>query len=99
QPGDVVEVPYGVYHERVVIDINNLTLRGVPNEAGEWPVLDGRMVLADGVIASGNNFLIERLTMKNYTGNGLLVEGVRGVTIRDVRSENTGIYGIYPVQS
>src|SRR5690606_7307992 len=30
QPGDTIEIPYGVYHERVVIDMNDITLRGIP---------------------------------------------------------------------
>ncbi|MCA9917009.1 MAG: hypothetical protein KC445_03610, partial [Anaerolineales bacterium] len=51
RPGDIIEVPYGIYHERVVIDINDITLRGIPNAAGEWPIFDGENVLTEGVIA------------------------------------------------
>ena len=99
QPGDTVEVTYGVYHERVVIDVNNLTLRGRPNEAGQWPVLDGQGDLSEAVIASGNNFTISHLHVRNYTDNGILVEGVTGVHFHDIFAENTGTYGVYPVQS
>lgn len=38
KPGDVVEVPGGVYSERVVIRTNGVTLRGA---AGEVAILDG----------------------------------------------------------
>jgi parallel beta-helix repeat protein len=99
RPGDTVEIPYGTYHERVVVDISDLTLRGVPNEAGEFPVLDGRGELADGVIASGNNFTVGNLRAINYTDNGFLVEGATGVHFHDLIAENTGTYGIYPVRS
>ncbi|MCA9973734.1 MAG: right-handed parallel beta-helix repeat-containing protein [Anaerolineales bacterium] len=99
QPGDTIEVAYGIYHERVIIDISDLTLVGVPNAAGEWPILDGEGVLADGVVASGNNFSIGRLQFKNYTDNGVIVEGVRNVHFYDLYAENTGTYGIYPVRS
>lgn len=99
QPGDTVEVAYGVYHERVAIDINDLTLRGVANQAGEWPILDGEGQLSDGVIASGNNFTIANFHIRNYTDNGVLVEGVTGVHFHDIFAENTGTYGVYPVQS
>lgn len=99
RPGDIIEIPYGVYHERVVIDINNITLRGIPNEAGEWPILDGEGILTEGVIASGNSFTVGNLHVRNYTDNGVLVEGVTGVHFHDIYAENVGTYGIYPVRS
>lgn len=99
QPGDTIEVPYGVYHERVVIDINDITLRGVPNDQGEWPILDGENKMPEGVIASGNNFTVGNFHVRNYTDNGILVEGVTGVHFHDIFAENVGTYGVYPVQS
>ena len=99
QPGDTIEIPYGIYHERVVIDINDITLIGRPNEAGEWPIFDGEGKLSEGVLASGNNFAIGQLQFLNFTDNGVLVEGVRGVHFYDLYAEKTGTYGIYPVRS
>ncbi len=99
RPGDTIEVPYGVYQERVVIDLSDITLRGVPNDKGEWPILDGEGRLADGVIASGNNFELANFHIRNYTDNGVLVEGATGVHLHDLFTENTGVYGVYPVQS
>jgi parallel beta-helix repeat protein len=99
RPGDTVEVPYGVYHERVAVDVSDLTLRGVANEAGEWPVLDGQGELSEGVIASGNNFTVGNLHVRNYTDNGVLVEGAQGVHFHDILAENVGTYGVYPVRS
>ncbi|MBK8902150.1 MAG: right-handed parallel beta-helix repeat-containing protein [Anaerolineaceae bacterium] len=99
RPGDIIEVPYGIYHERVVIDINDITLRGIPNEAGEWPIFDGEGVRTEAVIASGNNFTVGNLHVRNYTDNGVLVEGVTGVHFHDIFAENVGTYGVYPVRS
>ncbi|MCB9431844.1 MAG: right-handed parallel beta-helix repeat-containing protein [Ardenticatenaceae bacterium] len=99
QPGDTIEVPYGTYHERVVVDLSDITLIGVPNDAGEWPILDGEEVLTEGIISSGNNFRVGNFTVRNYTDNGVLVEGVTGVHFHDIYAENVGTYGIYPVQS
>jgi parallel beta-helix repeat protein len=99
RPGDTVEIPYGVYHERVVIDKSDLTLRGVPNEAGEFPILDGENRLPEGVIASGNNFTVGNLHARNFTDNGILVEGAQGVHFHDIFAENVGTYGVYPVRS
>lgn len=122
--GDTILVPPGIYHERVLIDINDITLRGivdtepsmcpVQNEnavfpsgdaAPKWPILDGDIDgdgvkdLTDGVIASGNDFSMEYFIVRNYTGNGVLVEGVHNVSLRHLYTEDTGLYGVYPVRS
>lgn len=97
--GDTVLIPYGVYHERVVVDLSDITILGVPNADGENPILDGEGKLTEAVIASGNNFEIGYLTVKNYTDNGVIVEGVTNVHMHHIYAENTGTYGLYPVQS
>lgn len=99
RPGDTIMVPYGIYNEQVAIDLNNISLFGIPNENGEWPILDGENVLSEGVIASGNNFEVAFFQVINYTDTGILVEGVRGVHMHDLYVENTGTYGLYPVKS
>ncbi|MCI0711055.1 MAG: right-handed parallel beta-helix repeat-containing protein [Chloroflexi bacterium] len=124
EPGDTILVPPGVYHERVSIDLSDITLRGIVAEEPQlcpvqtteavfpeseyetlWPVLDGDVDgdgtkdLTDGVIASGNNFTMEYFIVRNYTGNGVLVEGVRGITLRHLFTSDTGLYGVYPVRS
>jgi parallel beta-helix repeat protein len=99
QPGDTIEIPYGVYHERVAIDISDITLHGIPNADGAYPILDGEGILPEAVIASSNNFTIGYLHVKNYTDNGVIVEGSRNIRFHDIFAENTGTYGVYPVQS
>jgi len=97
-PGDTIEVPYGIYHEAVVLDWSDVKLMGIPNDKGEWPVIDGEGTRADGVIASGNNFEMAFFAVKNYTSNGVLVEGATKVYLHDLYIENTGVYGVYPVR-
>lgn len=99
RPGDTVLIPYGVYHETVVVDISDLTIEGIPNAAGAYPVLDGRLALADALVASGNNFRLGKLHVRNYKDNGVLVEGATGVHLYDIFAERTGTYGVYPVRS
>ena len=99
RPGDTVEIPFGVYNERVVVDINDLTILGVPSEAAELPIFDGEEKLSEAVISSGNNFRIGNIVVRNYLNNGILVEGVTGVHMHNIIAENTGIYGLYPVMS
>src|SRR5262249_16319456 len=99
QAGDTIQIQYGVDSEPVLIDLNDSAVRGIPNGAGDYPVLDGQMKYSDGIAASGNNFTIEKLAIKNYRGNGVIVDGAMGVIMRDLYVENTSLYGVYPVHS
>jgi parallel beta-helix repeat protein len=97
--GDTIKVPYKIYKESVVIDLGDIKFLGIPNEKGEWPILDGEFKRTDGVIAAGNNFEMAFFQVKNYTTNGILVEGATGVYLHDMYIEKTGVYGVYPVRS
>ncbi len=97
-PGDTVLIEPGVYHEALVVETEHLTLRGISRD-GERPILDGRGVLGDGIVATRDGFTVENLIVRNYTNNGIVVPGARGVVIRDVVTEHTGAYGVYPVGS
>ena len=83
-PGDRIEIEYGIYSEALIVDLNDITLRGLPNIAGEWPVLDGRNELREGILASGNNFTVEKLRIADYIYNGAIVQGAENVTFRDL---------------
>jgi parallel beta-helix repeat protein len=97
-PGTVIEVEPGVYHEALVVDTPNVTLRGIVRGAAR-PVLDGRGVLNDGVIASGSPFTMTGFGLRHYKGNGVTTQGVDGVFLSDLVIDDTGLYGVYPVQS
>ncbi|MCO5187657.1 MAG: right-handed parallel beta-helix repeat-containing protein [Anaerolineae bacterium] len=99
RPGDTILIPYGIYNEHVFIDVSNITFEGLPNDAGNYPIFDGQDQLTEAVTASGNNFSIGKLHVRNYTDNGVLVEGATGVHFYDLITENTGTYGVYPVKS
>ena len=97
-PGTTIEVEPGVYHEALTADTPNLTLRGIVRGAAR-PVLDGRGVLNDGVIASGSPFTMTGFGVRHYKGNGVTTQGVDGVFLSDLVIDDTGLYGVYPVQS
>ncbi len=98
KPGAVIEVEPGLYHEALVVDTPNITLRGIVR-GPERPVLDGRGTLNDGVIASGSPFTMTGFAVRHYKGNGVSTQGVDGVFLTDLVIDDTGLYGVYPVQS
>ena len=78
RPGDTILIPYGIYNEHVFIDVSNITLKVSPTTP-DYPIFDGQDQLTEAVTASGNNFSIGKLHVRNYTDNGVLVEGATGV--------------------
>ncbi len=96
-PGDTVLVHPGVYHETLTVDRSGLTLLGLGGN-GQRPVLDGRNRLSDGLIGSGSDFEMRNFEVRNYTANGVMLNGAVNVRFRGLRCENTGLYGVYPVE-
>jgi cytochrome c peroxidase len=97
RPGDTIEVEPGSYKESVLVDIDRITLRGLVRE-GQRAVLDGEGERTDAVISSSHGFTIEGMALRNYTSNGITVHGATGVVFRDLVVDNTGLYGVYPVE-
>ena len=97
QPGDTVAVMPGIYHETLTVDISGLTLLGL-EQNGKRPALDGKNILSDGLIGSGRDFEMRAFDVKNYTANGVMLNGAVNVKFRDLYCENPGLYGVYPVE-
>jgi parallel beta-helix repeat protein len=61
------------------------------------PILDGGKKLSDGVIATGNDFVIDNFDLMHYTANGVVVQNARNAIFRNLYISGTGLYGVYPV--
>jgi cytochrome c peroxidase len=95
--GGTIELMPGTYSEAVTIDLAGVTLRGKTVD-GKRPVLDGQDKISDAIIASGRKLTFEHFDIMNYAGNGITVSGATDVTFRDLFVNNTGLYGVYPVE-
>lgn len=96
-PGDTIEILPGAYNETLLVDVDNITIRGL-KENDRRPTLDGQNRLTDAVITSSHNFTIENLVIKDYVNNGVTVHGGQNATFRDLEIHNAGLYGVYPVE-
>jgi len=110
QPNTIIELPAGVYDftGELSVSVDNIVLRGtgMDTETGTVLRFDNQTVGSQGILATGNNFVVEDLAVENTPGDGIKVKGSNGVTIRRVRmewtngpDENNGAYGLYPVQT
>lgn len=107
EPGAVVELPEGTLRLGRTLTASRkhgLTLRG----AGIGrTILDfsGQTAGAEGLKLSGDDLVVEDLSIRDTRGDGIKVEKCRGLTIRRVAVEwsrgphaDNGAYGLYPVQ-
>lgn len=93
--GDTILVMPGTYRETVYIDKNGLTLRG-EKAGGTWPVLDGESKLNDGIIVAGHDVSIERLHIRRYKGNGIMLQGANNFRVQGNQIEGPSFYGVFP---
>ena len=82
QPGDTIQVLPGTYSETVYIDKDDIHLMGVIDQ-GRRATLDGRGILNDAILYSGNNIVIENFHIKDYKGNGIMGQAGNNFEIRN----------------
>ena len=101
EPGDLVLIDEGVYNEAVIVQTDEIVIRGVDRNT---VILDGEHGegMENGVIVFSDGVAIENLTVRNYTKNGLFWTGdygndvfVEGYRASYVTAHNNGQYGIY----
>ena len=102
EPGDLILIHEGVYNEAVVVQTDNIVIRGIDRNA---VILDGQYTeigRENGIIISANGVAVENLTIRGYTRNGLFWTGdygndffVDGYRASYVTVHNVGVYGIY----
>ena len=95
KPGDTIQIMPGNYHETVYIDKDDIHVIGVIKE-GERATLDGKDLLNDAILYSGNNIIIENLLITRYKGNGIMGQAGNNFEIRNNIIVDTGVYGIFP---
>jgi len=98
KPGDTVKVMPGIYHETLSFDAHEVTLIGVEVD-GERPVLDGEKRLTDAMVGVGHDLEIRGFDIRNYTSNGVMLNLSTDVRFIDLKLDDTGLYGVYPVES
>lgn len=107
EPGDIVTIPEGTYSldRGLSLAQDGVTIRGAGMNA---TVLSfrGQIAGAQGLLVTGDDFVIEDLAIEDTRGDAIKVNEADGVTIRRVRVEWTGgprtengAYGFYPVQT
>ena len=106
-PGDVIEVPEGVFHFQrgLSLKTDSVTIRGA---GADRSVLSFRNQIAgaEGLLVTASDFTIEDLAIEDTAGDALKINGGRNIRVRGLRTAwsggpnpDNGAYGIYPVQT
>ena len=97
EPGGLVLIAPGVYHEEVDVTTPFLTIRGLDrNET----ILDGGFELNNAIrVSEADGVAIENLTARNYLENGFLWSGVFGYRGSYLTAYNNGAYGFFAFDS
>lgn len=97
QPGATVVVRPGKYEESVVVQTEDLVIRGLDRFR---TVLDGGGSLENGIIVAGaSDVVIKDLTVRGYTSAGIRLQGANDFSIRRIDSVKNRIHGIAAIDS
>lgn len=106
KPGTVIEFSEGTFDftGQLSLSVDGVTIRGkgIDKTILSFKKQDQG---SEGILVTGNNFTIEDLAVEDAKGDGVKVNGAKGVVFRNIRAEWTGgpdpkngAYGLYPVQ-
>jgi plastocyanin len=97
EPGGMVLIAPGTYHESVVVTTPYLTIRG---EDRNDTILDGRGVLPNGIhVIEADGVAIENLTAHHYALNGFQWTSVFGYRGSFLTAWSNGDYGLFAFDS
>lgn len=97
QPGDLILLDPGVYTEEIVIGTPDVVIRGRDRNT---VFIDGLHSATTGITVRADGVAIENLTVRNYTGDAIIVQGDSAALPRNrfralhVTTSNTGNNGI-----
>ncbi len=106
ETGTTIAFPAGTFHftSDLSLDVDGVTIQGAGMDETILSFTD-QTSGAQGILVTGDDFLIQDIGLEDSPGDLLKIEGSNGVTIRRVRAEWTGgpspdngAYGLYPVQ-
>ncbi|WP_373696450.1 parallel beta-helix domain-containing protein [Hyphobacterium lacteum] len=107
RPGDVIEIPAGVYSfdRSLSLAVDGVTIRGAGMDETILSFAN-QTSGAEGLLVTASDFTIEDIAIEDTRGDALKVNEGENIIIRRVRTEWTngpdtdnGAYGIYPVQT
>ncbi len=97
EPGDLIRVEPGVYHEAVKVTTPYITIRGTDRNA---VILDGDFERPNGIhVIEADGVVVENMTARHYLLNGFYWTTVNGYRGSYLTAYDDGDYGVYAFDS
>ena len=97
EPGDLIRVEPGVYHEAVKVTTPYITIRGADRNA---VILDGDFERPNGIhVNEADGVVVENMTARHYLLNGFYWTTVNGYRGSYLTAYDDGDYGLYAFDS
>ncbi len=97
EPGDLILVQPGVYHESVKVTTPYITIRGTDRNA---VILDGDFERPNGIhVIEADGVVVENMTARHYLLNGFYWTTVNGYRGSYLTAYDDGDYGVYAFDS
>ena len=97
EPGSLILVSPGVYHEAVLVTTPFLTIRGLDRNT---VILDGGFRMPNGIhVVEADGVAVENMTARHYLANGFYWSSVNGYRGSYLTAYDDGDYGIYSFNS
>ena len=105
-PGDTILIEPGVYREQIIVETDDLVIRGLDRND---VILDGEDELFDGFLVVSDGVAIENLTVQHFRQSGVIFTGqvnygadaaasgepLERYRVSHVTAINNGTYGVY----
>ena len=102
QPGDVVLVPAGSYHENVVVSTDRISIVALPGAVLDGTGTSGSVGIRVAPLSPTGmlqGFHLQGLRVENYARDGVLLRHVDGYAILGNSFVDNDDYGVFPVLS
>lgn len=99
--GAVIQIEPGTYGEALTVDKPGIRLVGLGGDGKPGVVLRNPGGVDDGITVTSNSagFSLDNVTVRDFTENGVLLNGVDRFRLSRITAIGNGEYGIFPVFS
>jgi parallel beta-helix repeat protein len=98
-PGDIIQIEAGTYHEAIVVNKAGIQLIGITGAGNERVIIENPGDEDNGITvrSNGDGFVLKNVTVQNFEENGVFMIRADNFLLSHVDTKNNGEYGLFPL--
>ena len=98
-PGDIIQIEAGIYHEAVLVNKPGIQLIGLTGAANEGVIIENPGDEDNGITvrSDGDGFVLKNVTIQDFEENGVFMIRADNFLLSHVDTKNNGEYGLFPL--